>query len=136
MSSDYLRPEEAEPEAPPSSPRSAVWGILALAAVLAAIALLSWEFPLLRLVLLMAVVLAAASLYHTARRRAMRAEFFGRPAQKVTIRTYLWYLAAWFAGLLAVAPLLAIAAVAAVIALVILGAIIVLAAISALFGHG
>ena len=78
-------------------------------------------------------VLAILSTMKLARRRSLWEERFGRPAEAVTVCTFVRLVAAWFFGMMAIAPFVFLLVVAAGIGIAILVVIAILALVASLF---
>ena len=118
--------EEARPR---SAFRRAVWTIFLAAAVF----LVAKSWPLLTVVLIASVLLAAVSTAKVARRRALWEARFGRPAEQAGVSTYVRFLAAWFFGIIVAVPLAILVLAAVAVGVVIVLVVAILALIASMF---
>ena len=109
-----------------------IWSVIAALALVAGVVLFIELAPFMLAVLAVSAVLAGFSTWRVTRRRnAWRR--LGWPAPRLSVKTYLGYLAAWFIGLLAIVPLAVFSIVIATIVLAFVGFIIVIAFLASLF---
>jgi hypothetical protein len=134
--SDGIIQVDFTPQEPPRRKRGWAWTIVGVVVfiglLLLALSLVHALLPLLGI----AAVLATISTWRLSRRRAAQRELFQRPIPGVSVRTYVFYLAAWFFGIIALVPLLLFGFVAAMIVLAIVAVVAIVLLVMALFNAG
>jgi len=122
-----FRPDGTEPKAD----NDIIWSVIGALAIVAAVAIFIHILPFLVAVLVVAAILAGFSTWRTGKQRRLWHQL-GWPTERVGVKTYLGFLAAWFVGLLAVVPLLFLGIAVAVVVLILVGIILIVALLASL----
>ena len=135
MPDEIIQVQVTREETPEETPRGTggAGGVLGATFLALVIGLLVWWIPFLWVLLIAAGVLAILSTVKLARRRALWEERFGRPAEAVTVCTFVRLVGAWFFGIMAIAPFIILLVVAAGVGIAILVVIAILALVASLF---